>query len=777
MSDQGNGVSYLSPEALKLGGNRSFVNFGPKEGLLESRITRAYLTRDGEYWAGTMGGVYRFDGGRFSPLPRPKDALADGTTRAIYEDSRGRRWFGTHGGASFDDGELSSVIDTRDGLAGDVVRKIVEDAQGRLWFGTDKGLTRYQPRQLTPASPTVAVQTDRTYHELSALPAITTGQRVTFHVDATDLRTLPEKRQYRYQVLPGTKTAGELETLADWQGTTSTPQWEWTTNRSGVYTLAVQYVDRDLNRSKPGVVVLHLVPPFYANAFIMVPSGGVLLGLVGWAFVARSLVSRRKREAEELRERLLEEERKGREAAEKARKAAESANAAKSEFLANMSHEIRTPMNAILGFSELLRTQMAASKDRNYLDAISSSGRTLLALINDILDLSKIEAGKLELQYEPVNVARLVDEIQKLFSIKAGEKGIQVLTELDPQLPRGLMLDEVRLRQVMFNVVGNAIKFTEKGSVTIRARFEYASGSAGASPVPSGAPPDGSDEGAPTAKPATASPRTPSIPVGGAPTGAPEAGALPETEPDETRVNLILEIADTGIGIPAAQREHIFGAFSQVAGQSTRMFGGTGLGLTITKRLTEMMHGEVEVESEAGQGSTFRFTFPNIEITDLAEADAVSTGGEGDFTQFAPAKILVADDVQLNRDLLKGYFEGTGHEVMTAVNGLEAVELAGQHHPDVILMDMRMPELDGYQATKQLKAKEELKHIPVIAVTASSFREEEARARKTCDGFIRKPFNRAELIAELKRFLKLAKESSDASQKAASSTSEASVEG
>ncbi len=224
-------------------------------------------------------------------------------------------------------------------------------------------------------------------------------------------------------------------------------------------------------------------------------------------------------------------------------------------------------------------------------------------------------------------------------------------------------------------------------------------------------------------------------------------------EPDETRVNLMLEVSDTGIGIPKAQQDHIFGAFSQVAGQSTRKFGGTGLGLTITKRLTEMMHGVITVQSEPGKGSAFRFMFPKVAITELAESDAIATDGQGDFNQFAPATILVADDVALNRALVAGYFEGTAHKLITATNGLEALEKAERHRPDVILMDMRMPELDGHETTKRLKANPALKHIPVIAVTASSFREEEARARKICDGFIRKPFNRAELIAELKHFL------------------------
>src|SRR5206468_579308 len=219
-------------------------------------------------------------------------------------------------------------------------------------------------------------------------------------------------------IASGSATAEDFKKRGDWSPPRADTQFDWTTNTAGTYTIAVQYIDRDLNYSPPTVAVLTLRPAWYANAFITVPAGGAALGLIGWAFVARSMVSRRKREAERLREQLLEEEHEAREAleaknaqlaqakeaAEVAREQAETANAAKSEFLANMSHEIRTPMNAILGFSELLRTQMAASKDRNYLDAISSSGRTLLTLINDILDLSKIEAGKLELQYEPVSV-------------------------------------------------------------------------------------------------------------------------------------------------------------------------------------------------------------------------------------------------------------------------------------------------------------------------------------------------------------------------------------
>ena len=300
-----------------------------------------------------------------------------------------------------------------------------------------------------------------------------------------------------------------------------------------------------------------------------------------------------------------------------------------------------------------------------------------------------------------------------------------LLTEIDPKLPRGLLLDEVRLRQVLFNVVGNALKFTEKGQVKIRAWGERTPGEGRAgSPLPAG---------------------TESVEERRARSDAP----YPSDEPDETRINLVLEVSDTGIGIPKTQQEHIFGAFSQVAGQSTRKFGGTGLGLTITKRLTEMMHGVITVQSEPGKGSAFRFEFPNVAITELAESNAIATDGQGDFNQFAPATILVAYDVALNRALVAGFFEGTAQKLLTATNGLEALEQAEKNKPDVILMDMRMPELDGHETTKRLKANPALKHIPVIAVTASSFRDEEARkGGGFATGLSVSLSNWAELIAE-----------------------------
>ena len=280
-----------------------------------------------------------------------------------------------------------------------------------------------------------------------------------------------------------------------------------------------------------------------------------------------------RRSEDELRAAKLEAERLAREA--------EAASLAKSEFLANMSHEIRTPMNAVIGYSDLLSNTVTDPRQRNYLDAIRAGSRSLLMLINDILDLSRIEAGKMRLDYSAVSVRRLLDDVRHIFDLRAREQGITLEVSVDSRIPAAMMLDETRLRQVLFNLAGNAIKFTHEGGVTVRA----------------------------AAKPLKVREK-----------GSPGSGS-----PERQLYKLVVTVRDTGIGIPRDQLERIFDAFEQQEGQNTRRYGGTGLGLAISRKLARMMGGELEVESESGAGSVFTVTLPRVEATvEQAEGEGAS---------------------------------------------------------------------------------------------------------------------------------------------------------
>ena len=384
---------------------------------------------------------------------------------------------------------------------------------------------------------------------------------------------------------------------------------------------------------------------------------------------------------------------------QKAREEAESANRAKSEFLTSMSHEIRTPMNAILGFTELLDARIRDERQRGFLSAIMSSAKTLLSLINDILDLSKIEAGKMELQYRPVNLGAIFLEQKSIFSWKAREKNLGLKIEIDPDLPEALLLDEMRLRQILFNLVGNAVKFTHSGRITLTVEKEGRNGSEGV-------------------------------------------------------VDLRFSVLDTGIGIDREQFDLIFEAFRQQEGQSTRKYAGTGLGLTITKKLVTIMGGRISVESSPGGGSTFEVTLPGVVVADPPHESGVLLDPDPGAVTFRRSTVLVVDDVRDNRRMVREFLAPHGVEILEAESGEEALRMASRSVPDLILMDIKLPGRDGYEITRAIKADPDLADMPVIGFSAFAMKDDEVQAiRAGCDGYLRKPLQKRDLLNELMRFL------------------------
>jgi signal transduction histidine kinase/CheY-like chemotaxis protein len=373
----------------------------------------------------------------------------------------------------------------------------------------------------------------------------------------------------------------------------------------------------------------------------------------------------------------------------------------KSAFLANMSHEIRSPMNAILGFSELLEPEGLTAKQSQYVRAIRDSGASLLQLINDILDLSKLEAGKLELHPDPTDMRDSCEFLRTVFGQQAIMKSLQLQFELTPNLPRALLLDRLRLRQVLVNLLGNALKFTERGFVKTRIRWQSEK--------------DG------------------------------ETGAL------------LIDVQDTGIGIPADKLEEVFQPFVQADSRRSAEREGTGMGLTIVKRVTELMGGTLVVESTVGQGTTFRLRLAGVAVSRLSPVgDHAEPGRAVDFNDFEPAVLLVVDDNHANRALMAGIFDRSHHRVVFANNGQEALDHLAKARPDLVLLDIRMPMMDGRTTLTEIRKQPRMASLPVIAVTASSRVGEEHELQAQFSGFIRKPFSRQTLFLALARFLQKA---------------------
>ncbi len=377
---------------------------------------------------------------------------------------------------------------------------------------------------------------------------------------------------------------------------------------------------------------------------------------------------------------------------------AKKANTAKSAFIANVSHEIRTPINAIIGFSELLAKEVNQSHLEDYVNSIKSSSKTLLSLIDDILDFSKIEAGKLDIKTEFINIQSILEDTRNIFWLKMEQKKLSFNTYVTDNTPKLLLLDALKVRQILINLISNAYKFTEKGEVKVEI--------------------ESVDKKITTQK---------------------------------TCVDIIIRVSDTGIGISKDFQKTIFEAFKQQEEQDSRKYGGTGLGLAITHRLVELMKGSIKLDSEPGKGSSFEVIIPDVESGLRTESRPVKITRK--YIRFHNCKVLVVDDVLSNRELLKGAIKGEDIIFSEADDGQKAIDILKTEKHDVVLLDLNLPEVSGFDVAKFMKSSSRLKNVPIIGISAIHIIKNHDQISKYFDVFLSKPFDINVLLEHLKRYL------------------------
>jgi signal transduction histidine kinase/ligand-binding sensor domain-containing protein/ActR/RegA family two-component response regulator len=607
-------------------------------------------------------------------------------------DRAGRLWTGTDRGAAAWDGHNWHHFTQSNGLVWNDCNAdgfALDGSDGSVWIGTSAGLSHYRPpAEWPPPAPAPVVLAS-----VSLGSALVTGHRgVSVPYEQNSLSAAfsalafgdPLAVEFRYRMI-GLSNQWRKTTVREVQFAGIPP---------GSYTLQIEANSSPGAASAPATFEFTIRQPWWGTWTFRVLALLLTAGMGGGAWHFHTLREARVRRTLEaaVAERTQE--------LAKERDRAQEASRLKGAFLTNVSHEIRTPLNGILGMSHLTLTSDLTPEQRDHIETIRESGTSLLNILNDILDLSKVEAGRMELAAVPFSIAELLESIARTLSAKARETGVRLSLDVSPGVPDAIVGDDVRLRQVLFNLVGNALKFTAAGEVSVAVK-----------------------------------------------------GVLQQ----DTTVELLFSVRDTGIGIPADKRALIFNAFQQADESTSRRFGGTGLGLAICAKLVALMGGRIWVEGAEGHGSIFYFTARFAKAaqgqTRTQGVAAPPSAAWAAAPAADPLRILVAEDNRVNQRVISAILEKRGHSVEVVVNGREAVSRASEAEFDLILMDVQMPEMDGIEATRRIRASETShKRIPIAALTANAMKGD----RDVCldagmDDFISKPFDPAEAMTIIER--------------------------